>query len=82
MSSESIDYRVTIHREDGSFWAEVAELPGCFVAGDSMEEIWEALPEAIAMYLSTPSSQVEVRIGERSLTGTSESVDAKVLVCH
>lgn len=48
--------RITFHalitqEDDGSFWAEVQELPGCFASGFSMDELQEALFEAIQMCL-------------------------------
>ena len=76
-----VDYRVLVHHEDGSYWAEVVELPGCFVAGDSMDEIWEALPEAIGLYLSTGDDSVEVEIKHKATAEEVETVDARVLVC-
>lgn len=41
-----------IHREDGMYWAEVEELPGCFASGASTHELLEALQEAVSMYLA------------------------------
>lgn len=79
MRSQRVDYRVLVHHEDGSFWAEVLDLPGCFVSGDSLEEIWDALPEAIGFYLSEDDSTVEVRVEARSTS--TESVNARMLVC-
>lgn len=80
MNAGSIDYRVLVHHEDGAFWAEVDELPGCFASGETMDELWEALTEAIGMYLSTPGSIARVvEIENRAVT--SESVEARVLVC-
>lgn len=73
------EYSVLVHHEDGSYWAEVKELPGCFAAGDTLDELWEGLTEAIGMYLSTPESQVSVHVAEREVV--SESVEAKVLIC-
>lgn len=76
---QTIDYRVMVHEEDGSYWAEVAELPGCFASGDSREELFEALAEAIGLYLSTPASPVRVQVENAEPVG--EAVDARVLVC-
>lgn len=46
------EYIVRIHREeDGSFWAEVLDLPGCFASGANLDELSEALEEAISLYL-------------------------------
>lgn len=51
MSVET-EYIVKVHHEDdGSTWAEVLDLPGCFASGDSMAELWEALGEAVSLYL-------------------------------
>jgi predicted RNase H-like HicB family nuclease len=43
---------VSVHREGGSYWAEVRELPGCFATGDTLDELREALEEAISLYLT------------------------------
>lgn len=40
-----------IHDEDGSLWAEIDELPGCFASGATPDELVEALHEAIELYL-------------------------------
>jgi predicted RNase H-like HicB family nuclease len=36
---------------DGTYWAEVQELPGCFASGHDFDELKEALVEAIQMCL-------------------------------
>lgn len=35
----------------GGYWAEVVQLPGCFAAGHSRQELRESLEEAILLYL-------------------------------
>lgn len=42
-----VHFTVNIDEEDGCYWAEVAEIPGCFVWGRSKAEIRDALEEAI-----------------------------------
>jgi len=42
-----------IHEEDGTYWADVLELPGCFAAGDTLNDLLDSLKEGIALYLST-----------------------------
>ena len=37
--------------EDGSYWAEVKELPGCFASGHTLDELNAALIEAVEMCL-------------------------------
>jgi predicted RNase H-like HicB family nuclease len=46
------EFRVLVHEEDGSYWAEVDGLPGCFAAGDDLDELRSAVVEAITLYLT------------------------------
>ena len=47
-----ITFHVDIHEEpDGSLWAEVKELPGCFASGFDIDELQQALFEAMQMWL-------------------------------
>lgn len=45
------EFTVHVHHEDDGHWAEVAELPGCFASGGTLDELREALEEAISLYL-------------------------------
>ena len=54
---------VRVHREPGEdLWAEVDELPGCFASGRDMNELTEALTEAVSLYLSEPGNPVNVEL--------------------
>lgn len=44
-------FTAQVHLEDGSYWAEVRELPGCFASGDTLCELFEGLREAIDLCL-------------------------------
>lgn len=44
-------YNAIIHHEEGSYWAEVPALPGCFSSGDTLEQLRENLREAIILHL-------------------------------
>jgi predicted RNase H-like HicB family nuclease len=46
-----MELKVRIHAEEGSYWAEVTELPGCFASGATLDELVESLTEAIFIYL-------------------------------
>lgn len=49
-----MEIRLTLNvREeaDGSLWAEVEELPGCFASGRDLDELMEAMDEAVTLYL-------------------------------
>ena len=54
---KKMDLHVTLHAEDGSFWAEVEELPGCFATGDTLDELSKSLSEAIGMCLPQPTEK-------------------------
>ena len=51
-----------IHDEDGSLWATVDEVPGCFAAGETMDELTESLREGLSLALSSKSVDVSVHI--------------------
>jgi predicted RNase H-like HicB family nuclease len=63
-----------IHQEDGSYWAEVVELPGCFASGDTLDELREALEESVGLCLTDraeeaaksgrPQTRRALRVGE------------------
>lgn len=41
-----------IHVEEGSYWADVPELPGCFASGDTLDDLFESLQAGVALYLA------------------------------
>jgi predicted RNase H-like HicB family nuclease len=41
---------VDVMWEEGSYWAQVEEWPGCFATGDTIAELMKALEEAIVLY--------------------------------
>ena len=47
-----MELEVIVHHdsETGGYWAEVVQLPGCFAAGHSREELEESMKEAIILY--------------------------------
>jgi predicted RNase H-like HicB family nuclease len=62
-----MELTANIHREDGSYWADVSELPGCFASGDSLERLFDSLREGIGLYLEgdrdySPSSRLQVTV--------------------
>ncbi len=58
-------YTVRVHHEPGEqLWAEILELPGCFAAGADMNELREALGEAISLYLSGPGDVKRIELEE------------------
>jgi predicted RNase H-like HicB family nuclease len=75
MSEIGTVYTVRIHEEPGqeySLWAEVLELPGTFASGRDMDELREALSEAVSLYLSEPGKPVRVELREQPGPVTTE----------
>lgn len=46
-----------IHIEDGGYWAEIPELPGCLASGDTLDELFESLQDGVALYLADEAGQ-------------------------
>lgn len=46
------EYVLVIHpAEEGGYWAEVPALPGCFVQGETVDELLTEAPEVIESHL-------------------------------
>ena len=46
-------YNVIVHKaEEGGYWAEVPDLPGCYTEADTLDELQEMLKDAISVYLA------------------------------
>ena len=46
--------KIVVHEaEEGGFWAEVPALPGCASQGETMDELFANLREAIQVWLGT-----------------------------
>jgi predicted RNase H-like HicB family nuclease len=74
---------VLVHDEgsDG-MWAEVKELPGCFASGTDLDELYEALEDAIGLYLSTDDNRVEVKlVGAPEPSESIKVTHQRVAVC-
>ncbi|HEX5712037.1 MAG TPA: type II toxin-antitoxin system HicB family antitoxin [Solirubrobacterales bacterium] len=60
-----MELTANIHLEDGSYWADVPKLPGCFASGDTLDELFDSLSEGIGLYLSEsndpPASPLRVK---------------------
>ena len=64
-----MELTVRVKEEDGSYWAEVLELPGCFASGATLDELREALDEAVRLYLDEPLGGAAIlRVNELKLS--------------
>lgn len=50
-------YVVVVHEEDGGYWGEVPELPGCASQGETMDELLANIIDAI-------QGCIEVHLGD------------------
>ncbi len=51
---------VNVHEIDGGgFYGEVRQLPGCLAQADSLEDLAEAIREAVRDYFAEPGLQTE-----------------------
>ena len=54
LEGQIVRYPIVIHHDEGSsYGVTVPDLPGCFSAGDTIEEALELAPEAIASHIET-----------------------------
>lgn len=47
-----MDLTARIRFEGETYWAGVDELPGVFARGDTLDELFESLQEAVTLYLA------------------------------
>lgn len=61
-------FKAIVHEaEEGGYWAEVPAIPGCATQGETIDELFENLREAIKGCLSVelpPSSSATGRVVE------------------
>ncbi len=77
-SQLQMDITANIRLEDGSYWAEVPTLPGCFAAGETLDELFDSLQEGIELYLSSDAAIAEQPEGPLQVTSAvlSDSASA------
>jgi predicted RNase H-like HicB family nuclease len=60
-SAQPTTFRAVVHaEEEGGYWAEVPDLPGCVTQGDTLDEVYHNLIEAIACHQGTDAARVRV----------------------
>jgi predicted RNase H-like HicB family nuclease len=71
--SRIMELTVNVHMEDGSYWADVPELPGCFASGDTLDELFNSVREGIQLYLmdGNDSEAQGLRVKSAVLSNTS-----------
>jgi predicted RNase H-like HicB family nuclease len=46
-----VDLTILVREEAGGYWSQIRQLPGCFASARTLDELREALGEAIGLYL-------------------------------
>ena len=64
---------VVFEAEEGGYWAEVLELPGCVAQGENLDELRENALAAIDVFLEAMAEEGEEPMRDRPI-GTLELV--------
>jgi predicted RNase H-like HicB family nuclease len=67
----TIYHVVVFEAEEGGFWAEVLELPGCVAQGENLDELRRNAMDAIDVFLEAMDEEGEEPIRDRHF-GTLE----------
>lgn len=79
--NEAREFTIRVqHEDDGSYWGEVVELPGCFASGFTMDELIEGLSEAISLVLMDDPQAEMIVDAEPASPPRMEVGEMKVLV--
>ncbi|MDX8431243.1 MAG: type II toxin-antitoxin system HicB family antitoxin [Candidatus Algichlamydia australiensis] len=74
-----MQYHFKVHREGKGFWAECIELPGCMTEGDSKEELFENMQDALNSFLEEPEdSQYLAPLPKKSIQTSRSTVKVPV----
>lgn len=57
-----MQFHVLVHEEDAGYWGDVKELPGCFASGRDLEELKQAVLEAISVYQADSQNAFEAGV--------------------
>lgn len=69
---KDIIYPAVFHvKEEGGYWVEFPDLPGCFTEGETLEEAYAMAGDALFVYtegeekLSSPSEMTSIKLTEK-----------------
>ncbi len=71
-----MQYHFKIHKEGEGYWAECIELPGCVTEGDSKEELYENMQDALNTYLEEPADSKYIASLPKKLKKGSRNIVA------
>jgi predicted RNase H-like HicB family nuclease len=74
-----VELTVVVRKEGPSYWAEIEQLPGCFASGGTLDELGDALKEAVRLYLDDETAELshgQLRVGELVVSVLTRSANA------
>ena len=72
-------YHFKVHKEGSGFWAKCIELPGCLTEGDSKEELFDNMQDALNTYLEEPKdSKYLASLPDESIKLTRSVIEVPV----
>lgn len=77
-------YPAIFHKEEGVFWVEFPDLPGCYTTGDDISEVMESAQEALGLYLATQiesEAVFESPTDIRSIVPEDETAFVSLVAC-
>lgn len=75
-------FNAVVHAEpEGGYWAEVPSLPGCFTQGDTLDEVYHNLIEAIACHLDVKPELHLRSLWIQACPCLSASIKCSFLIC-
>ena len=61
MTTATQIYTMMLHKaEEGGYWAEIAELPGCVTQGETLDELRDNMREAMEAVLERGAEDVQL----------------------
>lgn len=77
----TIMFNINVDYEDGMLWGQVEQMPGCFASGENVEELQEALLEAIKLCLPDGIVMEDTRFVADPADPPEAQFPSKMLVC-
>lgn len=72
-------YHFEVHKESDGYWAECIELPGCVTQGDTYEELYENMQDALNTYIYEPVNSTKLAaLPDRNIKTSEEVVEVPV----
>lgn len=53
-------YHFKVYKEEGGYFAQCLELPGCITEADSMEELYQNMQDALNLYIEEPETSKDL----------------------